>query len=134
MAKNQKSYTPEFKQQIVDLYNTGGTSYPKLEREYGVNRSTISGWVKQLSPIKVSRPLKNILFFNIEFLMHAKNPPVLNGLMDFFVIQIKISFISRDIFSYFSFISLMIRLRFTANIAIAPCICMLMRPDDDAVS
>jgi hypothetical protein len=29
------------------------------------------------------RPLKNILFFNIEFLMHAKNPPVLNGLMDF---------------------------------------------------
>ena len=53
MAKNQKSYTPEFKQQIVDLYNTGGTSYPKLEREYGVNRSTISGWVKQLSPSKV---------------------------------------------------------------------------------
>ena len=54
MAKNQKSYTPEFKQQIVDLYNAGGTSYPKLEREYGVNRSTISGWVKQFSPIKVS--------------------------------------------------------------------------------
>ena len=25
MAKNQKSYTPEFKQQIVDLYNAGGT-------------------------------------------------------------------------------------------------------------
>ena len=54
MAKNQKSYTPEFKQQIVDLYNAGGTSYPQLEREYGVNRSTVSGWVKQLSPIKVS--------------------------------------------------------------------------------
>ena len=54
MAKNQKSYTPEFKQQIVDLYNAEGTSYPQLEREYGVNRSTISGWVKQLSPIKVS--------------------------------------------------------------------------------
>ena len=54
MAKNQKSYTPEFKQQIVDLYLAGGTSYPKLEREYGVNRSTISGWLKQLSPIKVS--------------------------------------------------------------------------------
>ena len=41
MAKNQKSYTPEFKQQIVDLYNAGGTSYPQLEREYGVNRSTL---------------------------------------------------------------------------------------------
>lgn len=45
MAKNQKSYTPEFKQQIVDLYNAGGTSYPQLEREYGVNRSTLSNWV-----------------------------------------------------------------------------------------
>ena len=54
MAKNQKSYTPEFKQQIVDLYNAGGTSYPQLEREYGVNRSTLSNWVKQFSPIKVS--------------------------------------------------------------------------------
>jgi len=54
MAKNQKYYTPEFKQQIVDLYNAGGTPYPQLEREYGVNRSIISGWAKQLSPIKVS--------------------------------------------------------------------------------
>lgn len=54
MVKNQKSYIPEFKQQIVDLYLVGGTSYSKLEREYGVNQSTISRWVKQLSPIKVS--------------------------------------------------------------------------------
>ena len=54
MAKNQRSYTPEFKQQIVDLYNAGGTSYPKLEREYGVNRSALSNWVKQLSPVKIS--------------------------------------------------------------------------------
>ena len=54
MAKNQKSYTPEFKQQIVDLYNAGGTSYPQLEHEYGVSKSTLSTWVKQLSPIKIS--------------------------------------------------------------------------------
>lgn len=54
MAKNQEPYTPEFKQQIVVLCHAGGTPYPKLEREYGVKRSTISGWVKQLSPIKVS--------------------------------------------------------------------------------
>ncbi len=54
MAKDQRSYTPGFKQQIVDLYNGGGTSYPQLERGYGVDRSTISGWVEQLSPIKVS--------------------------------------------------------------------------------
>ena len=54
MAKNKRHYTPEFKQQIVDLYNAGGTSFPQLEREYGINRSTLSSWVKQLSPIKVS--------------------------------------------------------------------------------
>lgn len=54
MAKNQKSYTPEFKQQIVDLYHAGGYSYPQLEREYGACRSTVSGWAKQLSPIQIS--------------------------------------------------------------------------------
>ena len=52
MAKNQRHYTPEFKQQIVDLYNAGGTSYPQLEREYGINRSTLSSWVKQLDVYK----------------------------------------------------------------------------------
>ncbi|WP_041708503.1 transposase [Lacrimispora saccharolytica] len=54
MARSQKSYTPEFKQQLVDLYNTGNYSYPQLEQEYGVSKSTIVGWVKNLSPIKVS--------------------------------------------------------------------------------
>ena len=54
MTKNQTSYSPEFKQQIVDLFKAGGSSYPQLEREYSVNRSTLSNWVKQLSPMKVS--------------------------------------------------------------------------------
>jgi hypothetical protein len=38
----------------VELYHAGGISYPQPEREYSVNRSTISGRVKQLSLIKVS--------------------------------------------------------------------------------
>ena len=54
MAKNQKKYTPEFKQQLVELYNTGNYSYPQLASEYGVAKSTILGWVKELTPIKVS--------------------------------------------------------------------------------
>lgn len=54
MAKDRESYTPEFMQQIEDLYNAGGTSYPQPEREYGVNRSTLSNRVKQLFLIKVS--------------------------------------------------------------------------------
>ena len=54
MAKNQKSYTPEFKQQIVDLYNSGTKKMTELSSEYGVPKGTISTWVKNLSPIKVS--------------------------------------------------------------------------------
>lgn len=44
MAKNQKPYTPEFKQQIVDLYNTGGYSNPQLEREYGDTGGCVPWW------------------------------------------------------------------------------------------
>lgn len=47
MAKNQKNYTSEFKQQIVDLYNTGNYSFPQLSK-YGVAKSIISGWVKAI--------------------------------------------------------------------------------------
>lgn len=54
MAKNQKKYTQEFKQQLVDLYNTGNCSFPQLSSEYGVAKSTILNWVRQLSPIQIS--------------------------------------------------------------------------------
>lgn len=36
MARNQKSYPPEFKQQLVDLYNTGNYSHTQLEQEYSI--------------------------------------------------------------------------------------------------
>ena len=79
------------------------------------------------------RPLKNIPFFRFISITHKKSTSFdYSG--GFFVIRIKFPIISGVISVYFSFISLMIRLRFTANIAIAPCISMLMRPDDDAVS
>ena len=54
MAKNQKKYRDEFKSQLVELYNTGNYSNPKLASEYGVAKSTILGWVRELSPMKVS--------------------------------------------------------------------------------
>lgn len=54
MSKNQRSYTPEFKQQIVDLYVSGTKKIVELSSEYGVPKGTISTWVKQLAPIKVS--------------------------------------------------------------------------------
>ena len=43
-----KVYNEEFKKQLVKEY-IQGTSYPALEKEYGVARSTLSGWVKKYS-------------------------------------------------------------------------------------
>lgn len=63
----------EFKQQIVELYNAGGTSYPQLEREYGVNRSTLSNWVKQLSPLKYRRRKQS---HSKSIRLSGKNPAV----------------------------------------------------------
>jgi len=53
MPKKGIRYTEEFKQQIVELYNSGN-SVNYLSREYGVSNVTIYRWVKELSPVKVS--------------------------------------------------------------------------------
>lgn len=53
MSKNGIRYSEEFKQQIVDLYNTG-SSVSYLSSEYGVTSVTIYSWIKQLSPVKVT--------------------------------------------------------------------------------
>ncbi|SFS08904.1 transposase [Anaeromicropila populeti] len=52
MAKNQKKYTQEFKQQLVDLYSAGHY-FSQLSSEYGVAKSTILGWVKTLTPVQI---------------------------------------------------------------------------------
>ena len=54
MAKNQRSYTQEFKQQIVDLHNQAGKRITELSNEYGIPKGTISTWVKALSPVVIS--------------------------------------------------------------------------------
>ena len=41
-------YNEEFKKQLVKEY-IQGKSYPSLEKEYGVAKSTLSGWVKKYS-------------------------------------------------------------------------------------
>lgn len=43
-----KKYNEEFKKQLVNEY-LNGTSYPSLEKAYGVAKSTISGWIKKYS-------------------------------------------------------------------------------------
>lgn len=52
MSKSR--YTDEFKQQVVDLFNSGSNTVSELSREYGVSTVTIYKWIKQLSPIKIS--------------------------------------------------------------------------------
>ena len=54
MAKKQNKYTSEFKQQVVELYNTGNYSYTQLSSEYGVSTSTLLNWVRTLSPVEIS--------------------------------------------------------------------------------
>lgn len=51
MGNNGKRYTEEFKQQIVDLYNSGKSAHD-LAGEYGVTAPTIYRWIKELTPIE----------------------------------------------------------------------------------
>ena len=46
MASTPK-YTPEFKQQAVELYRKSGTTYAEAARELGVDPGSLSSWVKR---------------------------------------------------------------------------------------
>lgn len=54
MSKRSTRYSEEFKQQIIDLYNTGNNKVSSLSSEYGVSTVTIYKWIKELSPVKIS--------------------------------------------------------------------------------
>jgi len=42
-----KRYTLEYKEMLVDLYKSG-MSLAELSSEYGIAKSTIGGWIKDL--------------------------------------------------------------------------------------
>lgn len=46
MASTPK-YTPEFKQQAVELYRKSDTTYAEVARGLGVDPGSLSSWVKQ---------------------------------------------------------------------------------------
>lgn len=52
MAKGQKRYIQEFKNTIVELYNSGKT-LAELSDEYALSKSTISGWIKKNKPVTI---------------------------------------------------------------------------------
>ena len=54
MPKGQKQYTDEYKNTIVELYNSGKT-ISELSSEYGISKSTILGWIKKAKPITIDK-------------------------------------------------------------------------------
>ena len=47
-----KRYDQEYKNMIVDLFKSG-MSLAELSSEYGIAKSTINGWIKDVKEIKV---------------------------------------------------------------------------------
>ena len=47
-----KRYDQEYKNMIVDLFKSG-MSLAKLSSEYGIAKSTINGWIKDVKEIKI---------------------------------------------------------------------------------
>ena len=54
MARGQKQYTDEYKNTIVELYNSG-KSLAELSTEYALSKSTITGWLNKNKPIAVDK-------------------------------------------------------------------------------
>jgi transposase len=50
MSSTGNRYSNEFKQQIVELFQSGQT-VSKLSREYGIPTGTIYKWTKELTPV-----------------------------------------------------------------------------------
>ncbi len=46
MGRNVKSYTQEYKNTIVDLFNSGKT-YAEISNEYGVPKTTVRQWINK---------------------------------------------------------------------------------------
>lgn len=50
--KKQPKYSEEFKQTIVNLYQSGKT-YAQINSEYGISHSALANWIKKYSQVKI---------------------------------------------------------------------------------
>ena len=41
-----QNFSPEFKDQIVELHRTGGRTFMDLAKEFNLNATTVSNWVR----------------------------------------------------------------------------------------
>ncbi len=62
MGKQRRSFTPEFKQEAVDLCRRSGKSECQVARELGVPQSTVNRWMRQAA----SAPLGSNSFLATE--------------------------------------------------------------------
>ncbi len=49
MGKTQRTYTREFKQQAVQLFETSGKSKTEIARDLGISDSALSKWCKEFA-------------------------------------------------------------------------------------
>lgn len=49
MGQSRRSFTPEFKQDAVDLCRRSGKSECQVARELGISQSTFNRWMRQVA-------------------------------------------------------------------------------------
>ena len=86
MGKGRR-YDQEYKDMIVDLFKSG-ISLAELSSEYGIARSTINGWIKDVKEIKVDEnevmTLKEVKELEKEIVRTKEENEILKKAMDIF--------------------------------------------------
>ena len=86
MGKGRR-YDQEYKDMIVDLFKSG-MSLAELSSEYGIAKSTINGWVKDVKEIKVDEnevmTLKEVKALKKEMARIKKENEILKKAMAIF--------------------------------------------------
>lgn len=84
---NGRRYDQEYKDMIVDLFKSG-MSLAELSSEYGIAKSTINGWIKDVKEIKVAEnevmTLKEVKAFKKEMARIKEENEILKKAMAIF--------------------------------------------------
>ena len=69
--KTKRTFTDEFKQQIVKLYNTGKTK-AEICREYDLSRNVIDRWIKRINETGSTKESDNRTLEEMELIRLRK--------------------------------------------------------------
>ena len=88
--ENGKRYDQEYKNMIVDLFKSG-MSLSEISSEYGIVKSTINGWIKDVKEIKVDgnevMTLKEVKELKREMARIKEENEILKKAMSIFAIK-----------------------------------------------